>query len=123
MIHISFFATTIIRTAYGFENNEPLIHLAETLVQELAEAAVPGRFLVNHFPLLRYVPSWFPGAGFQKHFKQVAQMNYDVLFPPFEEAKRDVVSTRLLFILFRFGSLINVMPGKWKEKQSSMHSS
>ncbi|KAJ2919350.1 hypothetical protein MD484_g972, partial [Candolleomyces efflorescens] len=81
------------RTAYGFESNgqnESLIHLAETLVQELAEAAVPGRFLVNYFPLLRYVPSWFPGAGFQKHFKNIARMNHDVRYPPFEDAKRDV---------------------------------
>ncbi|KAJ2920647.1 hypothetical protein H1R20_g16448, partial [Candolleomyces eurysporus] len=85
------------RTAYGFNDtskNESLIHLAETLVLELSEAAVPGRFLVNYFPVLRYVPSWFPGAGFKKHFREVAQMNYDVLYPPFEEAKRDVENGR-----------------------------
>ncbi|RXW19070.1 hypothetical protein EST38_g6790 [Candolleomyces aberdarensis] len=91
------FATSIMRTAYGFNDtskNESLIHLAETLVLELSEAAVPGRFLVNYFPVLKYVPSWFPGAGFKKHFKELAQMNCDVLYPPFEEAKRDVENGR-----------------------------
>ena len=41
---------------------------------------------------VKYVPSWFPGAGFQKRLKEIAEMSFKVLHPPFEEAKRDVVS-------------------------------
>ncbi|KAJ2928661.1 hypothetical protein H1R20_g8457, partial [Candolleomyces eurysporus] len=81
------------RTAYGFDDigqNESLIHNAEKLITELAKALVPGRFLVNYLPILRYVPSWFPGAGFQKHFKELAELNVKTRCPPFEEAKRDV---------------------------------
>ena len=56
------------RVAYGFDDirrNEALIHNAEALIVGFSDAVVPGRFLVNAFPSLRYVPSWFPGAGFQ----------------------------------------------------------
>lgn len=83
------------RTAYGFDDirqNESLIHIAETLMLEHSEAVMPGKFLVNYFPILRYVPSWFPGAGFKRRSEEVAQMSYKVQHAPFEEAKRDVVS-------------------------------
>ncbi|KAJ2932868.1 hypothetical protein H1R20_g4238, partial [Candolleomyces eurysporus] len=91
------FGTTIMRTAYGFDDirqNESLIHNAEKLVLEISEASMPGRFLVNYFPILRYVPSWFPGAGFKKHFKDIAQLNFKTRCMPFEEAKRDIEDGR-----------------------------
>ena len=31
-----------------------------------SQAGVPGAFWVDFFPILQYVPSWFPGAGFQR---------------------------------------------------------
>ncbi|RXW11770.1 hypothetical protein EST38_g14085, partial [Candolleomyces aberdarensis] len=85
------------RTAYGFDDirqNESLVHNAEKLVLEVSEASIPGRFIVNYFPLLRYVPSWFPGAGFKKHFKDIAQLNFKMRCTPFEEAKRDIEDGR-----------------------------
>ncbi|RXW11737.1 hypothetical protein EST38_g14119 [Candolleomyces aberdarensis] len=91
------FGTAIMRTAYGFDDirqNESLIHNAERVILELSEALVPGRFLVNNLPILRYVPSWFPGAGFKKQFKEMAQLNFKTRYPPFEEAKRDVEDGR-----------------------------
>jgi hypothetical protein len=90
------------RTAYGFDDirqNQSLIHIAEKLILEFAEASVPGRYLVNYFPILKYVPSWFPGAGFKKRFKEVAQMSFKSLYPPFEEAKRDLVRAFILILL------------------------
>ncbi|RXW19069.1 hypothetical protein EST38_g6797 [Candolleomyces aberdarensis] len=85
------------RAAYGFDDirqNQELIHIAEALILEFSEAAIPGRYLVNYFPILRYVPSWFPGAGFKKQFKRIAQMSFKSLYPPFDEAKRDVEDGR-----------------------------
>ena len=32
----------------------------------LIEAGIPGSFLVDLFPILRYVTSWFPGAGLKR---------------------------------------------------------
>ncbi|KAJ2932187.1 hypothetical protein H1R20_g4913, partial [Candolleomyces eurysporus] len=88
----SLFGTTIMRTAYGFDDirqNETLIHDADTLASAFTEAAVPGKFLVNIFPFLKHVPSWLPGAGFQKHFAELAQLSFKTVNSPFEEAKRD----------------------------------
>ncbi|RXW19105.1 hypothetical protein EST38_g6749 [Candolleomyces aberdarensis] len=94
---ISLFGTAIMRTAYGFDDirqNESLIHNAEKLILELFEAATPGRYLVDYFPILQYVPSWLPGAGFKKKFNDMAHLNFKIRFPPFEEAKCDMEDGR-----------------------------
>jgi hypothetical protein len=45
--------------------NDPYINIAEEAVSSLAELGVPGAFLVDIIPILKYVPEWFPGATFQ----------------------------------------------------------
>lgn len=55
--------------AYGItiqEDNDPAVYIAETALASLAVAANPGTFLVDTFPIMRYIPSWFPGAGWKK---------------------------------------------------------
>jgi hypothetical protein len=54
---------------YGIEvqeSGDPYISLAEEVIKAGTEAAIPGAFWVDLFPILVYVPSWFPGAGFQR---------------------------------------------------------
>ena len=78
------------RAAYGFddvERNKGIIQTTVTLLAEMGEARKPGRYLVNVFPILKYVPGWLPGAGFQRHFKYLAAKSMQVLHQPFEEAK------------------------------------
>ncbi|KAJ7146878.1 cytochrome P450 [Mycena epipterygia] len=81
----------IMSVAYGIDVlplNDPYIILAEQAVAAGVQAAVPGRFLVDSIPLLKYVPDWFPGAGFKrlaKEWKKVGRALEDV---PFAEAKR-----------------------------------
>ncbi|RXW14495.1 hypothetical protein EST38_g11359 [Candolleomyces aberdarensis] len=74
--HVQFlFGTEIMRVAYGFDDirrNEELIHNAEALIVGFADAVVPGRYLVNIFPSLKHVPSWFPGAGFKRFLGSLA---------------------------------------------------
>ena len=46
--------------------NDPYIKIAEEAVGAIAELLIPGAFLVDIIPILKYVPEWFPGAKFQK---------------------------------------------------------
>ncbi|KAJ3547603.1 hypothetical protein NM688_g5386 [Phlebia brevispora] len=58
----------ILKMAYGYdtqEHDDPFIKLAEQVSRQFALSFAPGAFLVDVFPLLRYVPSWFPGAQFK----------------------------------------------------------
>ncbi|CAE6404443.1 hypothetical protein ACGC1H_002047 [Rhizoctonia solani] len=63
---------TLLRSIYGYQisgRDDPFLKEAIQLVRNLSDAVMPTNFLVNIFPGLRYVPSWFPGAG----WKRVAQ--------------------------------------------------
>ncbi|TCD66189.1 hypothetical protein EIP91_001683 [Steccherinum ochraceum] len=78
----------ILQTAYGYtvsptEPSDPLVDIAETAMQGFARASEPGSFLVDYIPWLKYVPGWFPGAGFQKtalSMRRDLETLYDVPF-------------------------------------------
>jgi hypothetical protein len=48
------------------ERNDPVINLAEAAMKSTSTAASTGVFLVDVIPILKYVPEFVPGAGFQK---------------------------------------------------------
>ncbi|KAJ7451293.1 cytochrome P450 [Mycena latifolia] len=71
----------IMAVTYGIRvlpSNDPHITLAHTVVDAIAVAAMPGRFLVNSFPCLKYVPSWFPGARFKRQAKEWSKAEYGI---------------------------------------------
>ncbi|KAF9457684.1 cytochrome P450 [Collybia nuda] len=84
---------TIMSIAYGINilpKDDPYVSIAETVVGSLAQAAVPGAFLVDAIPVLKYVPDWMPFAGFKrkaKEWRKIALMAADM---PFEAAKRKI---------------------------------
>ena len=45
--------------------NDPYIKIVEEAMAAIAEVMIPGAFLVDIIPILKYVPEWFPGAKFQ----------------------------------------------------------
>ncbi|KAF5349137.1 hypothetical protein D9756_009446 [Leucocoprinus leucothites] len=82
---------TIMSVAYGLDikpKNDPYIQTAEKGVHALVAAAVPGAFLVDMLPFLKYVPEWMPGAGFQKKAKEWAKLTMTMLDMPFVAAKQ-----------------------------------
>ena len=38
-------------------------------LEGLSAGMVPGKWFVETFPILRYIPAWMPGAGFKQNFK------------------------------------------------------
>ncbi|KAE9388472.1 cytochrome P450 [Gymnopus androsaceus JB14] len=70
--HIRFLSGgTIISSLYGMGLfNDPqhgsYLELAKKANQSIAEAGIPGTYLVDNLPLLKHIPEWFPGAGFKK---------------------------------------------------------
>jgi hypothetical protein len=91
--------------AYGIkirESDDHYISLAEEVISRANEVAVPGAYLVNLFPTLMYVPSWFPGAGFQKKAAHMRKLHATLLEKPFgyvqEQLVRESFSRIHLFI-------------------------
>lgn len=85
--------------AYGLNIklvDDPFVHLSVESLQHLTEATIPGAFLVDLIPALRYVPEWVPGAGFQRkarEWKKATNLFRDM---PYEAAKQALVRIYLL---------------------------
>ncbi|ELU43725.1 cytochrome P450 domain-containing protein [Rhizoctonia solani AG-1 IA] len=58
----------MIQLAYGYvirEEKDPILSLVHDAVRYLARATT-NYYVVNDFPLLKYIPGWFPGAEFKR---------------------------------------------------------
>ena len=86
---------TVLSIAYGIrtkQENDPYIEAAEEAVLSLVVAAIPGAFLVDSIPLLKYVPEWFPGASFQRKARRWHKLARRMVEQPYKEAKESIVS-------------------------------
>ncbi|KAJ1302302.1 hypothetical protein OPQ81_001119 [Rhizoctonia solani] len=66
----------IMRLAYGYISQparDPLLAMVHESFRYLG-IATSTYFLVNDFPLLRYLPRWFPGA----HFQKIGKIGHDL---------------------------------------------
>jgi hypothetical protein len=64
-------------------------------MQTVEDITGSGTYLVDIFPILRYVPSWVPGATFQKEAKLYRQIQEEFRQLPYDETIRNIV--RLIF--------------------------
>lgn len=76
------------------ESDDPYISIAEEAFSGLAEAGVVGAFAVDMFPILKYVPSWFPGAGFKKKAARWKEVNITMAEKPFRYVEEQLVKDR-----------------------------
>lgn len=80
-----------ISMAYGIKiqpDNDPYIKMAEKSLIGLAAGGQPGAFLVKSFPVLKYVPAWFPGAGSKRMWRAWTK---GMVEAPFLAAQRQIV--------------------------------
>lgn len=81
--------------AYGLPvkpTDDPYVKAGELAIHGLVTAAVPGRFLVDVLPILKYVPEWMPGAGFQTKAREWKNWTRAMVDVPYEAAKKNIVS-------------------------------
>ncbi|TFK36309.1 cytochrome P450 [Crucibulum laeve] len=69
------------------ENNDPYVETAEEALRGLSEAGIPGRFLVDLLPSLKYVPEWMPGASFKRMAKNWKKVNEKMGSKPWDDVK------------------------------------
>ncbi|KXN83056.1 O-methylsterigmatocystin oxidoreductase [Leucoagaricus sp. SymC.cos] len=91
---------SIISLAYGLpikRVNDPWIALSEESMTQITAAVVPGKYAVDALPILKYIPEWFPGAGFKKEAREDGTVRPSFLSCSLEEVKKcDGVAERLI---------------------------
>ncbi|KAH9894789.1 CyP450 monooxygenase [Cubamyces lactineus] len=87
-----FFAASILEITYGMsmealDTDDGYVNLAEAAVASFGAVAIPGKYWVDMFPLLRFVPSWVPGAGFKRKAHAWKALNHNLRDLPWEWTK------------------------------------
>ncbi|KAG6328751.1 hypothetical protein ID866_10338 [Astraeus odoratus] len=80
----------ILKIVYGYEvkeENDPFVNLVENAIRAIATAVITGTFLVDAVPILKYVPEWFPGAGFKVQARKWNVLIQDMANKPFQLVK------------------------------------
>ncbi|KAF3086190.1 hypothetical protein TWF569_003568 [Orbilia oligospora] len=78
---------TVLKAVYGYnvEADKPdtLVEQVDRMMKEFSRAAVPKKWIVDIFPVLRYLPEGFPGTSFKqtarawkRSFQETAQIPY-----------------------------------------------
>ncbi|KAK1230830.1 hypothetical protein PQX77_006070 [Marasmius sp. AFHP31] len=79
----------VLKIIYGYElqpnmATDPYVELANKAMQGLSKTTVPGTFLVDFFPALKYMPEWLPGGGFKKRARMWKKESYELRDRPWE---------------------------------------
>jgi len=85
----------ILKVAYGYQvkdDNDPLVQLLEEGFKSAGRLNVPGKYWVEFMPFLRYIPDWFPGAGFKVEAKKVGTELSNIELGPFNWAKEQIMT-------------------------------
>ncbi|KAF8173223.1 cytochrome P450 [Mycena galopus ATCC 62051] len=84
----------VLHLTYGYkiqeQGNDPLVDLADKALGEFSEITRPGAFLVDVMPILKYIPSWFPGAGFKRLAKMYTKSCDDLAEVPLAYVKQQM---------------------------------
>ncbi|KAJ7046673.1 cytochrome P450 [Mycena alexandri] len=86
-------AAVIMKVAYGYpvtRHDDHFVVIAEEGIQIASMASRPGKWLVDSFPILRFVPEWFPGAGFKSKARKWGQTLYEQSLEPHNWVKEQI---------------------------------
>ncbi|KAF7373048.1 Cytochrome P450 [Mycena sanguinolenta] len=85
----------IMNITYGIDiqgADDKYIRTAKEAVESISIASVPGAFLVDSIPALKYVPNWIPGAEFKHKAMEWKKVGQDLLQLPFAETKQNIAT-------------------------------
>ncbi|KAJ6467859.1 cytochrome P450 [Mycena sanguinolenta] len=85
----------MVSAAYGIDAlsvNGRYIALGKEATKSFSNAMVPGRYLVDLIPILKYVPEWFPGARFKRTAREGRLLSQSLRDIPFAETKHKMAS-------------------------------
>ena len=93
--------------------NDPYIKITEEAIGAAAELLIPGAFIVDIIPVLKYVPKWFPGANFQSKaavMRKHAAIMRNTPFAATEELMVCGSSLFLGFLLIPYRPVVAMIP-------------
>ncbi|EKM55816.1 uncharacterized protein PHACADRAFT_256701 [Phanerochaete carnosa HHB-10118-sp] len=84
-------AAVILGVTYGMEikdHDDPYVLLAEKAIRSIVAVAMPGSYMVDYMPFMRYIPSWAPGGQFKREAAEWNKIVSAMYTKPLEFVKR-----------------------------------
>ncbi|KAH9480218.1 Cytochrome P450 monooxygenase COX2 [Psilocybe cubensis] len=84
-------AANIMAAVYAYDiapTNDYFVSLSENATARVSLSLAPGPSAVNAFPILKYLPEWFPGAGFHKLANETRELTEEMQELPFRHTKK-----------------------------------
>ncbi|KAJ7056385.1 cytochrome P450 [Mycena amicta] len=85
----------IMSTMYGISVDsaeDPYIVRAEAAMDIISKAAIPGQFIVDLLPALKYLPTWFPFTRFHTVGQEGREMIAELVAKPYQYVKDEIAS-------------------------------
>jgi len=82
--------------SYGYPvqpGKDPLVDLVDTAVSQFGQGTDPGAFLVDVVPALKYVPVWFPGAGWKRTAERFRRTLTNMTDVPYRFVQEQIVGS------------------------------
>ena len=73
------------------EEGDSYVALADSAMWTLSYAGFFGTYLVDYIPILKYVPSWMPGASFKRTAREGHRLSVEMLESQFKIVKQKMV--------------------------------
>ncbi|KAJ4354314.1 uncharacterized protein N0V89_006048 [Didymosphaeria variabile] len=90
--------TVILKITYGYtaknRGKDPLVELAGKAMWAFTESTVPGKWAVDTFPFLKYLPDGFPGTAYRKPGREMRKALFDCAEKPYAFVKRQMREKR-----------------------------
>ncbi|EJD42940.1 putative CyP450 monooxygenase [Auricularia subglabra TFB-10046 SS5] len=83
-------ARNIMSCTYGIDvadKHDPWVELADTAVETISGAGLPGSHLVDWLPFLKHIPAWLPGAQFKRDALKWQKFPASMRGAPFDHVK------------------------------------
>ncbi|KAI1792480.1 O-methylsterigmatocystin oxidoreductase [Ganoderma leucocontextum] len=89
--HIRYtFLATVLKVVYGIgltEDHDEYAATFDVSSEGISQGLVPGKYIVEMLPILKNVPKWVPGFGFQADFERWRAAVDDVMNIPFAHTR------------------------------------
>ncbi|KAI5118227.1 hypothetical protein M0805_000723 [Coniferiporia weirii] len=84
----------ILKISYGYtttpRDSDPLVDLADASLSVFSDSIVPGKWVVDTFPFLRFIPDWVPGMGFKETAREWNKVTMDFINKPYAFVKHQM---------------------------------
>lgn len=81
----------LLKMVYGYSvdrhSTDPLVKVNDLLVTYFLKASIPGKYLVDTFPILKHTPDWMPGTGFKAMARKARAISTASCEVPFQFTK------------------------------------